>query len=184
YRKIDDPAARAHVAEVWGMDPAALPAPGVSAVELLDRLGPPDGPRALLLFGSNPVVSAPRAGQVERRLAALDLLVVADFVLSETAAMADVVLPTAQWAEEDGTMTNLEGRVLRRRQLRPPPDGVRTDLSILASLSSRLGVSMPDGPQETFEELRRASAGGVADYAGINWDRLDGADGVYWPCPT
>jgi assimilatory nitrate reductase catalytic subunit len=184
YRRIDDPSARAHIASVWGLPEQELPGPGVSATELLGLLGEPGGPAALLVFGSNPVVSAPRAGRVERRLAALDLLVVADFVLSETAAMADVVLPTAQWAEEDGTMTNLEGRVLRRRQLRPPPDGVRTDLSILASLSSRLGVSMPDSPQETFEELRRASAGGVADYAGIDWDRLDGADGVYWPCPT
>jgi assimilatory nitrate reductase catalytic subunit len=184
YRRIDDPSARAHIASVWGLPEQELPGPGVSATELLGLLGEPGGPGALLVFGSNPVVSAPRAGRVERRLAALDLLVVADFVLSETAAMADVVLPTAQWAEEDGTMTNLEGRVLRRRQLRPPPDGVRTDLSILASLSSRLGVSMPDSPQETFEELRRASAGGVADYAGIDWDRLDGADGVYWPCPT
>jgi len=184
YRRIDDPSARAHIASVWGLQEQELPGPGVSATELLGLLGEPGGPGALLVFGSNPVVSAPRAGRVERRLAALELLVVADFVLSETAAMADVVLPTAQWAEEDGTMTNLEGRVLRRRQLRPPPDGVRTDLSILASLSSRLGVSMPDSPQETFEELRRASAGGVADYAGIDWDRLDGADGVYWPCPT
>lgn len=81
-------------------------------------------------------------------------------------------------------MTNLEGRVLRRRRLRPPPDGVRTDLSILAALSERFGVSMPDCPQTTFEELRRASAGGVADYAGIDWDRLDASDGVYWPCPA
>jgi assimilatory nitrate reductase catalytic subunit len=184
YRRIDDPLARAHVAAVWGLQEGELPGPGVSATELLGRLGEPDGPAALLVFGSNPVVSAPRARTVERRLAALDLLVVADFVLSETAALADVVLPTAQWAEEDGTMTNLEGRVLRRRALRPPPEGVRTDLSILAALSARLGVSIPDGPQETFEELRRASAGGVADYAGIDWDRIDATDGVFWPCPT
>src|SRR6266542_3189343 len=91
YRRIDDPAARAHVAAVWGVDAAALPGPGRSAFELLDSLGAPDGPRALLVFGSNVVVSAPAAARVADRLAALDLLVVADVVLSETAALADVV---------------------------------------------------------------------------------------------
>ena len=186
YRRIDDPVARAHVASVWGVEPDSLPGPGVSAVELLDRLGTPDGPRALLVFGSNPVMSAPRARRVERRLAALDLLVVADFVLSETAAVADVVLPTAQWAEEDGTITNLEGRVLRRRALREPPPGVRTDLAVVAELTRRLGspVAVAVDPEETFAELRRASAGGPADYAGIDWTRIDAEDGVYWPCPA
>jgi assimilatory nitrate reductase catalytic subunit len=185
YRKIDDPAARAHVAAVWGIDPQALPGPGLSAVELLDRLGRPDGPGGLLVFGSNPVVSAPRARAVERRLSSLDLLVVVDLVRSETAELADVVLPTAQWAEEDGTMTNLEGRVLRRRAVRPPPSGVRTDLEILSELTARLGgPAQSDSAAETFQELRRASAGGIADYAGIDWHRIDEADGVFWPCPT
>jgi assimilatory nitrate reductase catalytic subunit len=184
YRRIDDPAARAHVAGVWGVDPDSLPGPGISATELLGRLGQPDGPRAMFVFGANPGVSAPRARSVERRLAALDLLVVADFVRSETAELADVVLPTAQWAEEDGTMTNLEGRVLRRRALRPPPPGVRTDLDILAELTERLGgPAFPAGPRATFEELRRASAGGGADYAGITWDRIEAGDGLFWPCP-
>jgi assimilatory nitrate reductase catalytic subunit len=185
YRRIDDPDARDHVAAVWGVEPDSLPGPGLSAAELLNRLGAPDGPTALLVFGSNPVVSAPRARRVERRLAELDLLVVADFVLSETAALADVVLPSAQWAEEDGTMTNLEGRVLRRRALRPPPDGVRTDLEILTALTDRLGgPAHPIGPAATFDELREASAGGPADYAGIDWDRVDAEPGVYWPCPS
>jgi assimilatory nitrate reductase catalytic subunit len=185
YRKIDDPAARAHVAGIWGVDAADIPGPGVSATELLDRLGAPGQPQALLVFGSNPVVSAPRARRVERRLAALRLLVVSDFVLSETAALADVVLPTAQWAEEDGTMTNLEGRVLRRRRVREPPAGVRTDLDIIAELARRLGrVPFATTPEETFAELGRASAGGVADYGGITWPRIDAEDGVFWPCPS
>jgi assimilatory nitrate reductase catalytic subunit len=152
-------------------------------MELLDRLG--TGPKALLVFGANPVVSAPRAGRVARRLAGLDLLVVADFVLSETAAMADVVLPTAQWAEEDGTMTNLEGRVLRRRAVRRPPPGVRTDLDILADLAGRLcDVPFHARPEDAFAELRRASAGGPADYQGVSWARIDAQDGVFWPCPA
>ncbi|MEV2241487.1 molybdopterin oxidoreductase family protein [Micromonospora sp. NPDC049891] len=186
YRRIDDLEARAHVARVWGVPADELPGPGVPAYQLLDSLGTDQGPRALLVFGSNPVVSAPRAARIEGRLRDLDLLVVADFLLSETAALADVVLPTAQWAEEDGTMTNLEGRVLRRRALRPPPAGVRTDLAILAALSARLRppVRPPsDDPRTVFAELRRASAGGLADYAGISWDRIDAADGVFWPCP-
>src|SRR5262249_6484134 len=104
---------------------------------------------------------------------------------SETAALADVVLPTAQWAEEDGTMTNLEGRVLRRRALRRPPPGVRTDLEVIAELAGRLDspARFAGTPEETFAELRRASAGGPADYAGIDWARIDAADGVVWPCP-
>ncbi|MFI7157951.1 MULTISPECIES: molybdopterin oxidoreductase family protein [Micromonospora] len=185
YRRIDDPAARAHVAGVWGVDPDSLPGPGVPAYQLLDALGTPSGARALLVFGSNPVVSAPRAARVESRLRALDLLVVADFVRSETAELADVVLPVAQWAEENGTMTNLEGRVLRRRALREPPAGVRTELEILAALAGRLtdGAPLPSDPREVFAELGRASAGGPADYAGITWDRIDADTGVFWPCP-
>ena len=185
YRRIDDPAAREHVAGVWGVDPATLPGPGVPAYQLLDSLGTPSGPRALLVFGSNPVVSAPRAARIESRLRDLDLLVVADLLRSETAELADVVLPVTQWAEEDGTMTNLEGRVLRRRAFRPPPAGVRTDLEILAALAARLtdGAPLPTDPRTVFEELRRASAGGPADYAGITWDRIDADEGVFWPCP-
>ncbi|MBU8857073.1 MULTISPECIES: molybdopterin oxidoreductase family protein [unclassified Micromonospora] len=185
YRRIDDPAAREHVAGVWGVDAATLPGPGVPAYQLLDALGTPSGARALLVFGSNPVVSAPRAARVESRLRDLDLLVVADFVRSETAELADVVLPVAQWAEEDGTMTNLEGRVLRRRALREPPAGVRTELEILAALAGRLtgGPPLPTDPREVFAELGRASAGGPADYAGITWDRIDADTGVFWPCP-
>ncbi|MBM7785743.1 molybdopterin oxidoreductase family protein [Tenggerimyces flavus] len=186
YRKLDDPKAREHVAKVWGVDPADLPMPGVSAYELLDALGQPNGPRALLVFGTNPVVSAPRAKHVEERLKSLDLLVVADLVQSETAAIADVVLPTAQWAEEEGTTTNLEGRVIRRRRLRPPPPKVRTDLEILAGLAESLGKGdkISADPRRTFEELGRASAGGIADYAGISYERLDRDGGVFWPCPT
>jgi assimilatory nitrate reductase catalytic subunit len=186
YRRIDDPAARAHVAGVWGVDPADLPGPGRSAQELIESLGTPDGPKAMFVAGSNIAVSAPQAGLAERRLAALDFLAVSDLVLSETAKLADVVLPAAQWAEEEGTMTNLEGRVLRRRRAVAPPPGVRTDLEILAALAARLG--RPDGfaadPAVVFAELRRASAGGPADYSGITDEALDSGAPVYWPHGT
>ncbi|MFF4903840.1 molybdopterin oxidoreductase family protein [Streptomyces sp. NPDC001260] len=183
YRKLDDPAARRHVAEVWGVDPDSLPGPGRSAYELLDALG--TDIRSLLLMGSNPVVSAPRAAHIEERLESLDFLAVCDVVLSETAALADVVLPVTQWAEETGTTTNLEGRVLLRRQAITPPVGVRSDLEVMRELADRLGVEkgFPTDPEEVFEELRRASAGGPADYSGITYRRLAEENGVFWPCP-
>ncbi|MET7593959.1 molybdopterin oxidoreductase family protein [Streptomyces sp. NPDC004082] len=184
YRKLTDPAARRHVAEVWGVDPDSLPGPGRSAYELLDAMG--TDIRSLLLMGSNPVVSAPRAAHIEGRLRSLDFLAVADVVLSETAALADVVLPVTQWAEETGTTTNLEGRVLLRRRAVTPPDGIRSDLDVLHELADRLGVEkgFPTDPEEVFEELRRASAGGPADYSGITYRRLAEENGVFWPCPA
>ncbi|MET9823706.1 molybdopterin oxidoreductase family protein [Streptomyces sp. NPDC006349] len=184
YRRLTDPAARRHVAEVWGVDPDSLPGPGRSAYELLDALG--TDVRSLLVMGSNPVVSAPRAAHVEGRLRSLDFLAVCDVVLSETAELADVVLPVTQWAEETGTTTNLEGRVLLRRRAITPPDGVRGDLEVLHGLAGRLGVEkgFPVDPEEVFEELRRASAGGPADYSGIDYRRLAREDGVFWPCPA
>ena len=186
YRRIDDPAARRHVAAVWGIEPDELPGPGRSAYELLDSAGTDGGVRVLLVVGSNPMVSAPDVGHVGDRLGALDFLAVSDIFLSETAERADVVLPTAQWAEEDGTMTNLEGRVLRRRRALPPPAGVRTDLEFLTALAARLGRGryFTDDPRQVFDELRRASAGGPADYAGITYDRLDAEPGIFWPCPS
>lgn len=184
YRKLTDPAARRHVAEVWGVDPDALPGPGRSAYELLDALG--TDIKSLLVMGSNPVVSAPRAAHIEGRLRSLDFLAVCDVVLSETAELADVVLPVTQWAEETGTTTNLEGRVLLRRRAITPPEGVRGDLEVLHGLAGRLGVEkgFPTEPEEVFEELRRASAGGPADYSGIDYRRLAEENGVFWPCPA
>ncbi|WP_244524633.1 molybdopterin oxidoreductase family protein [Trujillonella endophytica] len=185
YRSLRDPAARAHVAAVWGIDPDDLPVPGKSAFEMLDALGTDGGVRTLLVLASNVAVSAPDARRVVSRLADLDFLAVSDFFLSETAELADVVLPSAMWAEEAGTMTNLEGRVIRRRRALDPPDGILDDLQLLAELAGRLGAGdrFSGDPETVFEELRRASAGGVADYAGISYDRIDAEDGVFWPCP-
>ncbi|WP_034277719.1 molybdopterin oxidoreductase family protein [Haloechinothrix halophila] len=186
YRRITDPAARAHVAGVWGVEPDSLPGPGRSAYELLDALGTDGGPRGLVVFGSNPVMSAPNTGHVADRLGALDLLVVADFVASETAALADVVFPVAQWAEEDGTTTNLDGRVLLRRKAIPAPDGVRGDLDVLNALAVRLGQPasrFPTSQEAAFAELGMASAGGPADYSGISHARLRAGEALHWPVP-
>ncbi|CAA9512976.1 MAG: Assimilatory nitrate reductase large subunit, partial [uncultured Solirubrobacteraceae bacterium] len=150
YRRIDDPEARAHVAAVWGVPEEDLPGPGRSAWEMLDTLGTEGGVRALLVAASNVVVSAPSSDHVRARLESLDFLAVSDIFMSETAELADVVLPVAQWAEEDGTMTNLEGRVLLRRAIGPPPEGVRTDLEVLAGLAERLGCAghFPTSPRD------------------------------------
>lgn len=185
YRRIDNPVHRAHIASAWGISAEDLPGPGRSAYEMLETLGAEGGVRALLVMASNIVVSAPRSGLIEGRLAALDFLVVSDLFLSETARCADVVLPCTQWAEEEGTMTNLEGRVLLRRQATLPPDGVWSDTRILKALADRLGAGtfFTDEPRAIFDELRRASAGGIADYSGISYERIAAENGVFWPCP-
>ena len=84
-------------------------------------------------------------------------------------------------------MTNLEGRVIHRKQAAPRPEGVGTDAQIVTALAARLGAGKyfpTDEPAEIFEELRRASAGGIADYSGITYDRIDLENGVFWPCPS
>jgi assimilatory nitrate reductase catalytic subunit len=184
YRSIRDPEARRHVAGVWGVDPSTIPGPGLPAVALLAELG--RSVHCLLVHGSNVVVSAPDVDAVRAGLSALDTLVVCDFFLSETAALADIVLPVPQWAEEEGTMTSLEGRVLRRRRALDPPAGVRSELWILSELARRLAApsTWSTDPAEVFDELARASAGGVADYSGLSHALLDTGVAAYWPYPV
>jgi assimilatory nitrate reductase catalytic subunit len=187
YRLIENPEDRAALARVWGIDPAALPGKGKSAYELLDALGPEGGIRALLVFGSNVAVASPNARHIEGRLGALDLLVVCDAFENETSAAAHVILPVTQWAEERGTMTNLEGRVILREEVRPAPAGARSDLEIICALAARLGQEQrfpSPSPEAVFAELGRASAGGRADYGGISYERIRREQGVFWPCPS
>lgn len=187
YRLIEVDAHREAVAKVWGVDPASLPRKGKSAFELLDALGPEGGIRSLFVMGSNVAVASPDANRIERRLASVDHLTVCDAFPNETTAHAHVVLPVYQWAEEDGTMTNLEGRVIRRRRVARPPTGVRGDIDVLRGLADRLGCGDKFAfrtARDVFDEFRRATAGGVADYSGITYERIDFEDGVFWPCPS
>lgn len=181
YRSIRDPEARRHVAGVWGISPDELPDAGIPATALLAELGGPV--KTLLVAGSNVVVSAPDVEAVRAGLGALDTLIVCDFFLSETAALADIVLPVLQWAEEEGTMTSLEGRVIRRRQALPGPDGARSELWIMAEIARRLGAASTWSidPSEVFDELARASEGGIADYSGLSHALLDTGIEAYWP---
>jgi assimilatory nitrate reductase catalytic subunit len=185
YRLIENDAHREAVAKAWGVDRAALPRKGKSAYELLDSLGPRGGIRGLLVMGSNVAVASPHAAHIAAKLKSLETLVVCDAFLTETAELAHVVLPVYQWAEEEGTLTNLEGRVIRRRPAVPPPDGVRGDIDVLRELARRLGYGDKFSflsPKDVFDEFRRATAGGVADYSGITYERIDREGGVYWPC--
>jgi assimilatory nitrate reductase catalytic subunit len=187
YRRIESDAHREAVAKVWGVDPATLPRKGKSAFELLDSLGPDGGIRGLLVMGSNVAVASPRAGRIGRGLRSLELLAVCDAFPNETTELAHAVFPVHQWAEEEGTMTNLEGRVIRRRVVARPRAGARGDIDVIRGLAERLGCGDRfafHAPREVFEELRRASAGGPADYAGITYDRIDRENGVFWPCPS
>jgi len=186
YRKITDPAARAHVAGVWGVPEELIPGPGLPAVQLLKSLGKADGVRCLFVHASNIAVASPDANAVIEGIRSLDFLMVCDFFMSETAAMADLVLPVLQWAEEDGTLTNLEGRVLRRRRALTPPAGARSELWIMARLAERLEApsTYSVDPETVFEELRLASAGGLADYSGIDYAMLDRGEAAYWPYPA
>jgi assimilatory nitrate reductase catalytic subunit len=186
YRKITDPAARAHVAGVWGVPEESIPGPGLPAVQLLKSLGKPDGVRCLFVHASNIAVASPDANSVIEGLRSLDFLVVCDFFMSETAAEADLILPVLQWAEEEGTLTNLEGRVLRRRRALQPPAGARSELWIMARLAEALEApsTYSEDPETVFEELRLASAGGLADYSGIDYAMLDRGEAAYWPYPA
>ncbi|SFU15426.1 molybdopterin oxidoreductase family protein [Arthrobacter sp. ov118] len=186
YRKITDPAARAHMAKVWDVPESLIPGPGLPAVQLLKSLGQPDGVRCLFVHASNIAVASPDANAVIAGLRSLDFLVVCDFFVSETAAEADLILPVLQWAEEEGTLTNLEGRVLRRRRALQPPAGARSELWIMARLAELLEApsTYSEDPETVFEELRLASAGGLADYSGIDYAILDRGEAAYWPFPA
>ena len=138
-------------------------------------------------MASNIVVSAPDAGTAGRGACAdLDFLVGGRSVpCRKQRHLADVVLPTAQWAEEDGTMTNLEGRVLLRQRAIAPPEacGPICRSSRASPTGWARGRISASPARDVFAELRRASAGGVADYAGVTYERIAAEDGVFWPCP-
>jgi assimilatory nitrate reductase catalytic subunit len=185
YREFDDTVACNHIAQLWGVNPADLSSSGCSAYEMLSGIGDPDGLRAAWVIASNIVVLAPNSLRVVAKIRQLELLVVSDIFLSETAALADVVVPTTQWAEQSETMTNLEGGVVLRRAAVTAPDDVRSDLDVIADLVRCVGVhGFSADSQKIFEELTLASASGKADYRGISYERIAADDAVFWPCPS
>ncbi|RYL92103.1 hypothetical protein EWI07_10100 [Sporolactobacillus sp. THM7-4] len=184
FRSIENPEHRAYIAKVWGINEKDLPGKGVSAYEMMEKIhqGEMTG---LFVMGSNPVISNPNANYVEEGLKKLKFLVVVDLFVSETARMADLILPASTYLEDEGTMTNLEGRVTLRKAEKKPPEGVRHDWEILCEIARALGKEKFfsfSSPEAIFNELRVASRGGKADYYGITYDRLTKSRGLYWPC--
>ncbi|HEX2029128.1 MAG TPA: molybdopterin oxidoreductase family protein [Nitriliruptorales bacterium] len=184
YRRIDDPQHRRVVADRWGVSADELPGRGLSYVEIL-RAAARGEVRGMLVISTNPAVSAPDLGRVRAALATLEHLVVIDPFFSETCRHARVVLPGSTFAEEEGTVTTTDGRVLRVDRAIPPL-AWRGDLDVLRGLARRLGALQHldlHTAREVFDELRRLSDGAPADYAGLDWERLRDRGGVFWPAP-
>ncbi|MED4016776.1 formate dehydrogenase subunit alpha [Sutcliffiella cohnii] len=185
FRKITDPKAREYIASVWGVEESEIPGPGLSAFEILQQLGKEI--KGLLLVCSNPIVSSPSIGDVGEYLKGLNFFVAIDMFMSESAELADVVLPSTVWIEDNGTTTNVEGRVVRLKGINRRPGEVKADWEIISEIADRLGRGKYfkyNSPEEIFNELRVASKGGIADYYGITYEKLEKMQGVFWPCPT
>jgi assimilatory nitrate reductase catalytic subunit len=185
-RDVDNPEHRRYIADVWGVPEETIPHKGLSAVPLVEAIHA-GKIRGLLLLCFNPMVSLPDQTFIREALEKLEFFVVLDFFMSETARYADVVLPAALMEEDDGTTTNVEGRVIRHRKAVEPPSGTKEDWRIVSELAARLGVGDKfrwASSAEIFDELRVASRGGASDYYGITWDKIDRQNGVFWPCPS
>ena len=184
-RDIENPEHREHVASVWGCDVSEIPGKGLTAQEIMNAIHAGEI-KGLLSICFNPLVSLPDANFTREALDKLEHYAVIDFFLSETAAHADVVLPGSLHEEDEGTVTTLEGRVVKVNEAIPPPGEARRDWEIICDLAARLGQGRYfeySSTEEIFEELRRASRGGTADYSGITWERIVEEQGVFWPCP-
>lgn len=185
YRSIENEEHRAYIASVWGINPKDLPRKGVSAYEMIEKIDKGEI-TGMFLMCSNPIVSSPNANFVERALKKLKFLVVVDMFISETARLADLILPTSSYLEDEGTMTNLEGRVTLREASLPCPGEVKHDWQIICEIADALGKGKYfsySSAEDIFNELRVASRGGLADYYGITYDRLRKEGGILWPCP-
>ena len=185
-RDIENPAHRAHVAAQWGVTPESLPRKGATSPEIMEMIHRGEI-RGLLSLCFNPLVSLPDSTFTREALSRLDFFVAIDFFMSETAQHADLILPGSLQEEDEGTVTNTEGRVIRIRQVVAPPGEARRDWEIICGLAKRLGQGERfafTSAGEIFEELRQLSRGGIADYGGITYERIEREMGVFWPCPT
>ena len=182
-RDITNPEHRAYVASVWGCPVDAIPGKGKTAQEIMNAIHAGEI-KGLLSICFNPAVSLPDTNFTAEALAKLEFYAVIEFFLSETARYADVVLPGSLHEEDEGTSTSVEGRVIKINVAVKPPGDARCDWEILVDLAARLGARhhFPyRSTREIFEELRVASKGGTADYAGITWERIEAEQGVFWP---
>ena len=178
YQKVIDPAARQKMEQAWGVD--ELPdQPGLKVTQMIPAAH--DGKlKALYIIGENPLVSDPDLNHCEKSIDNLDFLVVQDIFLTETAEIADVVLPAACYAEKDGTFANTERRVQRVRKAVEPPGQAWDDWKIICEIANRMGYPMTyENSRQIMEEISRVTP----SYAGITYDRIE-YEGIHWPCPT
>ncbi|HDZ88798.1 MAG TPA: formate dehydrogenase subunit alpha, partial [Nitrospirae bacterium] len=177
YQKVSDPASRRKFRRAWG---TKVPdKPGMALTDMIDAIGK-GRIRALYIMGENPLMSDPDLTQVREAFRSLDFLVVQDIFISDTAGMADIVLPAASFAEKDGTYTNTERRVQKAdRALRPYGEAL-PDWQIICRLANRMGYPMSyNGTYEIMEEIALLTP----SYGGILHHRLDENSGLQWPCP-
>jgi assimilatory nitrate reductase catalytic subunit len=185
-RSLADPVAREYVAGVWGIRPEDLPQPGYSAQEIMNAIHSGEI-KGLLSMCFNPLVSLPDANFTREALSKLEYFGVVDFFMSETAHHADVVLAGSLHEEEDGLGCSAEGRVIHWQKSIDPPGQARQDSDIIIDIAHRLGRGQYfpfKNPSDILEELRVASRGGIADYYGITYERVDKEKGIFWPCPA
>jgi len=184
WRDISNPEHRRYIASVWGVEEKDIPGPGVDAYEMFRKMDAGEI-KGLISICFNPKVSLPDNEFITRALDKLEFYVAIDFFLNDTARHADVVLPGSLQEEDEGTVTQVEGRVIKINKAVDCPGEARRDWVILQDLARAL--DRPRGftfasPREIFEELRVASKGGVADYSGITYEKIERQMGVFWPC--
>jgi assimilatory nitrate reductase catalytic subunit len=184
WRDIMNPEHRKYIASVWGVEESSIPGPGVDAYEMFRKIDAGEI-KALIAICFNPKVSLPDNQFVTRALDKLEFFVAIDFFLSDTARHADIVLPGSLQEEDEGTVTQVEGRIIKINKAVDCPGEARQDWVIFQDLAKALGRPHGftfAGPREIFEELRVASKGGVADYSGVTWEKVEDRMGVFWPC--
>lgn len=177
YQQVANEDVRKKFEEFWSVK--LSPKPGLTLMEMMAAAGK-GTIKALYIMGENPLLSDPDLKHVEKELKKLELLVVQDIFLTETAQLAHVVLPGASFAEKDGTFTNTERRVQRVRKALTPPGDAKADWEIIAGLSGKMGYPMNyASPEEIFKEIAKVTP----SYAGMSYKRLE-KQGLQWPCPT
>ncbi len=177
YQKVADETSRLKFDEAWGASCSAVT--GLTVVEMMNAAHEGEL-KGMVILGENPMLSDPDINHVRESLEALDLLVCIDIFLTETAALADVVLPAASWAERDGTFTATDRRVQRIRKAIEPIGDSRPDWEIICDIAKGLGgLGFDfDSPEHIMEEVVKVTP----QYGGVTYQRLDG-DGLQWPCP-
>jgi ferredoxin-nitrate reductase len=192
FRNWHNPQHVAQTAKVWNVDPAKLPTwtPPTHAMQLF-HLAESGSVRWLWILATNPAVSLPELGRIRRILAKEDLFViVSDAFLTETAALADVVLPAAIWGEKTGCATNADRTVHLSEQAIDPPGMARADLDMLVDYAARMGFRDRDGaplvkwtdPEGAFDSWRECSRGRPCDYSAMSYAKLHALGAIQWPC--